>query len=104
MLKLNRPTTSEQHEGEILQTSNLKSFKFKEPRTATRNFQPDSALVEVSFGCVFEGWVDGNPVTATEPGTGMVIAFKRLNQETLNSFIFDMNLSWRFPMSSPVSF
>ncbi|XWS74965.1 hypothetical protein CRYUN_Cryun01aG0044100 [Craigia yunnanensis] len=33
-------------EGEILQSSNLKSFNFSEQRTATRNFRPDSVLGE----------------------------------------------------------
>ncbi|GLT43851.1 hypothetical protein SLA2020_177810 [Shorea laevis] len=33
-------------EGEILQSSNLKSFSFNELKTATRNFRPDSVLVK----------------------------------------------------------
>ncbi|OMO96836.1 hypothetical protein COLO4_15055 [Corchorus olitorius] len=68
-------------EGEILQASNLKSFSFSELRTATRNFRPDSVLGEGGFGCVFKGWIDENTLTAAKPGTGMVIAVKRLNQE-----------------------
>ena len=68
-------------EGEILQSSNLKSFTFSELRTATRNFRPDSVLGEGGFGCVFKGWIDENSLTAAKPGTGMVIAAKRLNQE-----------------------
>ncbi|XP_021295433.1 probable serine/threonine-protein kinase PBL10 [Herrania umbratica] len=68
-------------EGEILQSSNMKSFSFSELRTATRNFRPDSVLGEGGFGCVFKGWVDENSLTAAKPGTGMVIAVKRLNQE-----------------------
>ena len=68
-------------EGEILQSSNLKSFCFSELRTATRNFRPDSVLGEGGFGCVFKGWIDENAFTAAKPGTGMVIAVKRLNQE-----------------------
>ncbi|XVF75335.1 hypothetical protein PTKIN_Ptkin13bG0179700 [Pterospermum kingtungense] len=70
-------------EGEILQSSNLKSFNFSELRTATRNFRPDSVLGEGGFGCVFKGWIDENSLTAAKPGTGMVIAVKRLNQEGL---------------------
>ncbi|GMI86248.1 PBS1-Like 9 [Hibiscus trionum] len=70
-------------EGEILQSSNLKSFNFSELRTATRNFRPDSVLGEGGFGCVFKGWVDENALTAAKPGTGLVIAVKRLNQEGL---------------------
>lgn len=68
-------------EGEILQSSNLKNFSFNELKTATRNFRPDSVLGEGGFGAVFKGWIDENSLTPTRPGTGMVIAVKRLNQE-----------------------
>ncbi|KAL5716700.1 non-specific serine/threonine protein kinase [Ranunculus cassubicifolius] len=68
-------------EGEILQSSNLKSFTFAELRSATRNFRPDSVLGEGGFGSVFKGWIDEQNLTAAKPGTGMVIAVKRLNQE-----------------------
>uniref|UniRef100_A0A0R0G3T6 non-specific serine/threonine protein kinase n=1 Tax=Glycine max TaxID=3847 RepID=A0A0R0G3T6_SOYBN len=60
-------------EGEILRSSNLKSFPLSELKTATRNFRPDSVLGE--------GWIDENSLTATKPGTGIVIAVKRLNQD-----------------------
>jgi len=38
-------------------------------------------LGEGGFGSVFKGWIDENTFTATKPGTGMVIAVKRLNQD-----------------------
>ncbi|KMT05238.1 hypothetical protein BVRB_7g173800 isoform B [Beta vulgaris subsp. vulgaris] len=69
-------------EGEILQSSNLKNFSFSELKAATRNFRPDSVLGEGGFGSVFKGWIDENSYAATKPGTGMVIAVKRLNQES----------------------
>ncbi|XP_057971229.1 probable serine/threonine-protein kinase PBL11 isoform X2 [Malania oleifera] len=68
-------------EGEILQSSNLKNFSFNELRTATRNFRPDSVLGEGGFGAVFKGWIDENSLSPARPGTGLVIAVKRLNQE-----------------------
>ncbi|KAL7588352.1 hypothetical protein Lser_V15G41147 [Lactuca serriola] len=68
-------------EGEILQSSNLKSFTFSELKNATRNFRPDSVLGEGGFGSVFKGWVDEHSLAASKPGTGIVIAVKRLNQE-----------------------
>lgn len=69
-------------EGEILlQSSNMKSFLFSELKTATRNFRPDSVIGEGGFGCVFKGWIDEHTFTPAKPGTGMVIAVKRLNQE-----------------------
>ncbi|KAI5016786.1 hypothetical protein ZWY2020_014005 [Hordeum vulgare] len=58
-------------EGEILESANVKAFTFNELRTATRNFRPDSVLGEGGFG-----------PSPTKPGTGMVIAVKKLNQES----------------------
>nr|XP_034919110.1 receptor-like cytoplasmic kinase 176 isoform X2 [Populus alba] len=43
----------------------------------------DSVLGEGGFGCVFKGWIDEHSLTAARPGTGIVIAVKRLNQESL---------------------
>ncbi|KAH9735950.1 protein kinase domain-containing protein [Citrus sinensis] len=68
-------------EGEILQSSNIKNFSYSDLRTATRNFRPDSVLGEGGFGSVFKGWVDEHSLASTRPGTGMLIAVKRLNQE-----------------------
>ncbi|XP_057472606.1 probable serine/threonine-protein kinase PBL10 [Actinidia eriantha] len=68
-------------EGEILQSSNLKSFSLADLKMATRNFRPDSMLGEGGFGSVFKGWIDENSFTAAKPGTGTVIAVKRLNQD-----------------------
>lgn len=68
-------------EGEILQSANLKSFAFSDLKMATRNFRPDSVLGEGGFGSVFKGWIDEGSYTATKPGTGVVVAVKRLNQD-----------------------
>ncbi|GAU17331.1 hypothetical protein TSUD_110480 [Trifolium subterraneum] len=69
-------------EGEILQSSKLKSYTYGELRIATRNFHPDNVLGEGGFGSVFKGWIDekSNLSTAVKPGTG-IIAVKRLNQD-----------------------
>ncbi|KAK6935852.1 Serine-threonine/tyrosine-protein kinase, catalytic domain [Dillenia turbinata] len=67
-------------EGEILQSSGVKSFSFAELKMATRNFRPDSVLGEGGFGSVFKGWIDETTLTSSKPGTGMIIAVKRLNQ------------------------
>lgn len=68
-------------EGEILDSSNLKSFSFSELKASTRNFRPDSVLGEGGFGSVYKGWIDERALVPSKPGTGMVIAVKRLNQE-----------------------
>ncbi|GAV69451.1 Pkinase_Tyr domain-containing protein [Cephalotus follicularis] len=75
-------TQTPRSEGEILQSPNLKNFSFSELKTATRNFRPDSLVGEGGFGSVFKGWIDEHSLTPTNPGTGMVIATKRLNQES----------------------
>lgn len=68
-------------QGEILQSSTLKIFSYNELKTATRNFRPDSVVGEGGFGCVFKGWIDEHSFAPAKPGTGIVIAVKRLNQE-----------------------
>ncbi|KAL2940478.1 putative serine/threonine-protein kinase PBL9 [Bienertia sinuspersici] len=68
-------------EGEILQSSNLKNFSYSNLSIATRNFRPDSVLGEGGFGCVYKGWIDENTFAPTRPGSGMLIAVKRLNHE-----------------------
>ncbi|KAI4307623.1 hypothetical protein L6164_030792 [Bauhinia variegata] len=81
-------------EGEILQSANLNSFSFSELKTATRNFRPDSVVGEGGFGCVFKGWIDEQTFTAAKPGTGTVIAVKRLNQESFqghNEWLTEIN-------------
>lgn len=69
-------------EGEILQSPNLTSFSFSDLKTSTRNFRPDSVLGGGGFGSVFKGWVDETLLTAAKPGTGLVIAVKKLHQES----------------------
>ncbi|MED6212085.1 putative serine/threonine-protein kinase pbl9 [Stylosanthes scabra] len=76
-----RPTPTS--EGEILHCSKLKSFSFSELKTATRNFHRNNLLGEGDFGSVFKGWVNENSLVAAKPGTGVVIAVKRLYQHGL---------------------
>ncbi|KAJ8773766.1 hypothetical protein K2173_006416 [Erythroxylum novogranatense] len=68
-------------EGEILGSPNVKAFTFSELRNATRNFRPDSLLGEGGFGYVFKGWIDEHTLTAVRPGSGMVVAVKKLKPE-----------------------
>ncbi|EOA24003.1 hypothetical protein CARUB_v10017216mg [Capsella rubella] len=68
-------------EGEILSSPNLKAFTFNELKNATRNFRPDSLLGEGGFGYVFKGWIDRTTLTASKPGSGIVVAVKKLKTE-----------------------
>lgn len=70
-------------EGEILSSPNLKAFTFNELKNATRNFRPDSLLGEGGFGYVYKGWIDEHTFTASKPGSGMVVAVKKLKPEGL---------------------
>ncbi|KAB1208022.1 Protein kinase 2B, chloroplastic [Morella rubra] len=68
-------------DGEILFSPNVKAFSFNELKNATRNFRPDSLLGEGGFGYVFKGWIDEHTLSAAKPGTGMVVAVKKLKFE-----------------------
>ncbi|KAK6139315.1 hypothetical protein DH2020_026930 [Rehmannia glutinosa] len=68
-------------EAEILSCPNVKPFLFNELKNATRNFRPDSLLGEGGFGYVFKGWIDEHTLTAAKPGSGLVIAVKKLKPE-----------------------
>ncbi|KAH0764480.1 hypothetical protein KY285_000351 [Solanum tuberosum] len=58
--------------------SNLKSFTYNELKNVTRNFRADSLLGEGRFGYVFKGWIDENTFSPCKPGSGMVVAVKKL--------------------------
>lgn len=69
--------------GEILPAPNLKTYSFNDLKTATRNFKSDTVLGVGGFGTVFKGWVDEKTLTPTKVGTGMVVAIKKLNSESM---------------------
>ncbi|XP_043711561.1 probable serine/threonine-protein kinase PIX13 [Telopea speciosissima] len=64
-------------------TPNLRVFSFSELKSATRNFKPDSMLGEGGFGRVFKGWLDERTYTPSKIGSGMVVAVKKLNPESM---------------------
>jgi hypothetical protein len=68
-------------EGEILSSSNLKAFTFNDLKNATKNFRPDSLLGEGGFGHVYKGWIDEHMLAPSRPGSGMVVAVKKLKPE-----------------------
>jgi serine/threonine protein kinase len=73
-------------DGQILEAPNLRTFTFMELKTATKNFRPDSVLGEGGFGRVYKGWVDEKTMAPTRNGTGMVVAVKKLNSESMQGY------------------
>ncbi|KAL3501385.1 hypothetical protein ACH5RR_035834 [Cinchona calisaya] len=69
-------------ESEILSSPHVKSFSLSELRNATRNFRPESLLGEGGFGYVFKGWIDEHTLSAAKPGSGLVVAVKKLKPES----------------------
>jgi hypothetical protein len=61
--------------------SNVHIFTYQELRLATKQFRPDFILGEGGFGHVYKGWIDEHTYTAAKPGSGMVVAVKRLKPE-----------------------
>lgn len=73
-------TTTSDHDLSI--STYLKPFTFNDLKTATRNFRSDSLLGEGGFGFVFKGWIDEKTLAPCKPGTGMVVAVKKLKPES----------------------
>ncbi|RLN16652.1 hypothetical protein C2845_PM02G30200 [Panicum miliaceum] len=69
-------------ETEILESSNVRKFTFSELKGSTRNFRPDSLLGEGGFGSVFKGWMDERTLVPVKPGTGMIVAVKKLKLDS----------------------
>lgn len=72
--------------GQFLETPNLRVFTFAEMRAATKNFKSDMVLGEGGFGKVFKGWVDEKTLAPSKVGTGMMVAIKKLNHESVQGF------------------
>lgn len=64
----------------------VKSFSFIDLKNATKNFRSESLLGEGGFGCVFKGWIDEHSYLPTKPGTGIVVAVKKLKRESLQGY------------------
>ncbi|XP_028794821.1 receptor-like cytoplasmic kinase 176 [Neltuma alba] len=61
--------------------SQLKIFKYDELKTATRHFRPHNMVGEGASGRVFKGWLDEQTLAPAKPGTGIIVAVKKFNQE-----------------------
>ncbi|KAL6224764.1 hypothetical protein ACLB2K_003619 [Fragaria x ananassa] len=63
----------------VLEASNLIVYRFSELANATENFK----FSKGDFAGTFKGWVDENTLAPSKVGTGMTVAVKRLNQESV---------------------
>ncbi|GMN28722.1 hypothetical protein TIFTF001_002157 [Ficus carica] len=79
--------------GQFLETPNLRVFTFAEMKAATKNFKSDMVLGEGGFGKVFKGWVDEKTLAPSKVGTGMMVAIKKLNHESVQGFQEWQNLA-----------
>jgi hypothetical protein len=89
-------------EEELLAKSHLRKFSYSDLRVATRNFRPDSLLGEGGFGCVFKGWVDEHGTSPVKPGTGLTVAVKTLNKNSLQGHN-EWLVNWILESFSPFS-
>ncbi|GMH01688.1 hypothetical protein Nepgr_003527 [Nepenthes gracilis] len=76
-------TSTSKLEEELKVSSRLRKFTFNDLKLATRNFRPESLLGEGGFGCVFKGWIEENGTAPARPGTGLTVAVKTLNHDSL---------------------
>ena len=73
-------------DGEILATPNLRVYSFSDLKSATKGFKPDMILGVGGFGTVYKGWVNETTLSPSRFGSGMVVAIKRLNRESVQGF------------------
>ncbi|CAI9779318.1 unnamed protein product [Fraxinus pennsylvanica] len=71
--------------------ANAKPIPFKELKNATRNFRPDRILGEGGFGLVFKGWINERTLTAAKPGSGMTVAIKKWNPNSVKEWLTEVN-------------
>ncbi|XP_022145480.1 probable serine/threonine-protein kinase CST [Momordica charantia] len=72
--------------GQILDQPNLKEFNFAELKIATKNFKLENLLGQGGFGKVYRGWVDEKTLAPSKSSSGMMVAIKKLNSESVQGF------------------
>ncbi|KOM45287.1 hypothetical protein LR48_Vigan06g059300, partial [Vigna angularis] len=66
-----------------LEMRKLKEFSFAELKAATKGFKSDALLGEGGFGKVYKGWLHKKTLTPTKAGSGIMVAIKKLNPESM---------------------
>ncbi|XP_042038461.1 probable serine/threonine-protein kinase PIX13, partial [Salvia splendens] len=72
--------------GDTLPTPTLKVYSFGDLKCATRDFRSDMVLGIGDFGTVYKGWVDEKSLQPSKLGTGMMVAIKKLNPQSMQDF------------------
>lgn len=72
--------------GGLLPTQSLKVYSFSDMKIATNSFKADTVLGVGGFGTVYKGWVDKKTLAPSKVGTGIMVAIKKLNQESVQGF------------------
>nr|XP_004288071.2 PREDICTED: uncharacterized protein LOC101305792 isoform X2 [Fragaria vesca subsp. vesca] len=75
-----------QTDEESLETSVLRRFTFEEMKVATGNFRSDGIIGLGASGSVFKGWVDEKTLAPSKVGSGMPVAVKKLNPQSMLDF------------------
>ncbi|KAG4973517.1 hypothetical protein AAZX31_11G083700 [Glycine max] len=66
-----------------VEVRNLKEFSFANLKAATKSFKSDALLGEGGFGKVYKGWLDEKTLAPTKAGSGIMVAIKKLNPESM---------------------
>ncbi|KQK14253.1 hypothetical protein BRADI_1g14971v3 [Brachypodium distachyon] len=74
-------------EGHILEAPNLRTFTFLDLGTVTKNFRLDSVLELHNNQGYTKGGVDENTMNPAKSVTGMVVAVKKLNLESMHLYV-----------------
>lgn len=72
--------------GQVLQSPNLRVFSLAELKTATKSFRTDYLLGQGGFGKVYKACVDERNLAPAKDDTGIIIAVKKLNSESVQGF------------------
>ncbi|KAK7276615.1 hypothetical protein RIF29_17758 [Crotalaria pallida] len=80
-------------------SNNLKSFTFNDLKVATKKFRKENLIGEGVFGFVYKGWIDENTYAPAKPGTGVIVAVKKLKPESFQGhkqWLAEVNYLGRF--------
>ncbi|XP_057771304.1 probable serine/threonine-protein kinase PBL3 [Salvia miltiorrhiza] len=59
----------------------MMAIEYEEIRKATKNFQSDRLVGRGGSSSIYKGWIDEHNLTAVKPGSGIVVAIKKMNLE-----------------------